>query len=251
MGISSQATLVSAAGPAAMSPEQIRARLPKGISEEHVRLLSRGLEQLPPLAPVAARLLQLTLSERTDAQDLVEVIQTDQSLSGRLLKLVNSVGHGVREPITSVTRATVLLGFSAVRSCALSAKCFDALKGWQSPSSFHQESFWEHCIAVACASRTLAGHVRELEPEEAFTAGLLHDVGRLALAYALPEQYEQIQKQMARSALANHLKAERACITRRCCTTRRPAIGRTRCPGGTWPASCNWPTVSAASSTSA
>jgi len=205
----SQVTLDASTDSAPMSVSQIKARLPKGISDEHARLLRLGLEQLPPLAPVAARLLQLTLSEHTDAQDLVEVIQTDQSLSGRLLKLVNSAASGLREPITSVPRATVLLGFAAVRSCALSAKCFDALKGWQSPSCFDQSSFWKHSIAVACASRTLAGHVRGLEPEEAFTAGLLHDVGRLALAYALPGQFEEIQQHAVRSALASHLKAER------------------------------------------
>jgi putative nucleotidyltransferase with HDIG domain len=159
------------------------------------------LDSLPTPAPLALRLLRLTMDDRSSAADLVPLIQKDQSLTAKLLSVANSSAMAAHEPISTIERAVVRLGFTAVRSLALAVKiieCFGPAAPDRGQTAFDRLAFWKHALAVACAARRLAATAKPLNvhPEEAFVAGLLHDLGKVALDSVFPKTYERIVAQV-------------------------------------------------------
>jgi len=155
------------------------------------------LESLPTLAPIAVRLLQITSDTNSAIEEVTRVLRADQSLTAKLLSVANSAAMGVREPVATLERAVVRLGFSAVRSIVLAVKfveCFSAAPGPRAQRGLQRAEFWKHSLAVACAARRLATaqREREIDPEEAFVAGLLHDLGKVALDTVFPKAYARI-----------------------------------------------------------
>jgi len=168
-----------------------------GNETEQVRLILRQVQNLPPLAPVASRLLALGDEATVDLAEIARLVETDPVLSGRILGLCRRADKGVAEKITSVRRAVVLVGLGAVRGAVLGASAFSAL-GEQKEAGdkrFDRAGFWKYCVCVACTAELLAGanrSVLRIAPEEAFVAGLLHAIGKLVLEFALPKAYARV-----------------------------------------------------------
>lgn len=168
------------------------------------------LDTLPTLAPIALKLLQVTADSDAGARDVVETLRGDQSLTAKVLSVANSPAIGARGKVSTLERAVVLLGFKAVRNIVLAVKVFECLPIDQ-PSAgqrhFDRIEFWKHSLGAACAARRLAKARRQLEvdPEEAFVAGLLHDLGKVALDAVFPKAYERAaaQAEETRSDLAD------------------------------------------------
>jgi putative nucleotidyltransferase with HDIG domain len=174
------------------------------------------LDSLPTLAPVAAKLLQVTLDDESSARDIVSVLRHDQSLTARILSLANSAACGARGKVTTVDRAAALLGFKAVRSIALAVKVFECFDGATEPGGqrhFDRKEFWKHTLGVACTARRLASDWPQLniDREEAFVAGLLHDLGKVALDAVFPRAYQRIAAQ-ARAGRCDIVDCERAAL---------------------------------------
>ncbi len=153
------------------------------------------LDTLPTLSAVAVRLLQVTADADSSAADVVQTLKGDQSLTARILQLANSPIMGARSKVTTLERAVVLLGFKAVRNVALAVKVFEALPpGTGRAARFDPAEFWKHSLGVASAAQRLARARPELkvDPDEAFVAGLLHDLGKVALNAVFPKAYERI-----------------------------------------------------------
>lgn len=162
------------------------------------------LDSLPTPAPLALRLLQLTMDDRSSVADLVSLIQKDQSLTAKVLSVANSSAMAAREPISTLDRAVVRMGFTVVRSIALAVKiieCFGPAAHGRGRTAFDRLAFWKHALAVACAGRNLAAAAKALNvhPEEAFVAGLLHDLGKVALDSVFPRAYERVAIQANQS----------------------------------------------------
>jgi len=177
------------------------------------RRLLRAIDQLhnlPTLPHVAVRLLRLASDDRSDVREIAVTIENDQTLSAKLLRWVNSAATGLRYPVLQVSRAITLLGMEAVRQAALSVQFFDLLHGKSADSGLPAEAFWRHCLGVAHAAGTLASHVQGLDRADAFTAGLLHDLGKLALACIAPEPYKQVLDRVADGEPI--LSAEKQCL---------------------------------------
>lgn len=152
------------------------------------------LDDLPTLAPIAVRLLSLATSDASSARDLADVLKADQSLTAKILACANSAALGAHR-VDSVDRAVTLLGFAAVRNLVLAVKvieCFSPAEGVS--AGFNRLEFWKHALAVAAAAKRLAAARRELgiDPEEAFVAGLLHDIGKVALDAVFPKAYARV-----------------------------------------------------------
>jgi signal transduction histidine kinase/HD-like signal output (HDOD) protein len=172
------------------------------LKEKRVELILQQLEELPTLPGVALKVLEATADDHTDAEEVVKLISTDQSLSTRILQLVHRAGSGVRGEVNSVERAVVLLGFEAVRSAVLAVTIFQTLGGdgpTTTQSSFSREEFWKHSLAVGCcaellsdALRTAWGSAAGVDPADAFTCGLLHDLGKVALDAMLPKSFSKV-----------------------------------------------------------
>jgi putative nucleotidyltransferase with HDIG domain len=144
-------------------------------------------KNLPTIPIVLAKILQLVDAENSSGRDLIAVIEHDQALTGKMLRLANSAFFGQSRKVATIPRAVVLLGFSTVRNLALGVKVWDALGSGIAKTRL--EELWAHAVAVAAAGRSLATRIGGGDPDEAFTAGLLHDVGRLVLAMRFRDDY--------------------------------------------------------------
>ena len=161
-------------------------------SDNAERVLAQ-LESLPTLAPVALRLLQLTGQENADLRDVVRLIEADAPLAARLVGLASRAQIATRAAHPTLERAVVLLGFKRLRQVVLAAKIVEVFASPDRATSFDRRGFWTHSLAVACAARFLAPRrTPPCDPDEAFLAALLHDLGKIALATCLPRSYERV-----------------------------------------------------------
>lgn len=157
-----------------------------------VQQLFERVEELPPLPAVAARVMMLADDNKTSAMDLAQVLSTDQALTAKLIKISNSAYYGFARRVSTVREAVLVLGFKQVRQLAVGASIINAFKG--SPSAddpFDLDLFWGHSLAVAASAETYARKTRSAKPEDAFTAGVLHDIGRLVLRQAMPDEFRE------------------------------------------------------------
>lgn len=172
--------------------------------DKRTELILQQLDQLPTLPTVAVRVLELTAQPKTAAKDIVTLIESDPSLTTRILRIVHRADGGLRSDINSIERAVVFLGFEAVRNAALAVGVYETF-GPEShevgnvPRRFDRTEFWKHCIAVACMSELLAeaikaekGKAGGVEMSDAFVAGLLHDIGKVAVDAALPKSFARV-----------------------------------------------------------
>lgn len=145
------------------------------------------LSSLPTLPRMASSLLQTINDPSASASDVAHLASRDMSLSARMLRLANSAFYGVSRQITSVTGAVVILGMKVVYTLVLSLTVFDMFPRREPNPEFDREEFWRHCFTCGLIARLLA-HRRPdrfaFDFEEAFCAGLLHDLGKVVM-----EQY--------------------------------------------------------------
>ena len=147
--------------------------------------------QLPSPAGVGMRILRLTQGDAHSADEIGRTIMADSALTGRLLKLANSAQGGSSVPVTTVSEATVRLGLSAVRSVALGLSIVSSHRAGSCPG-FDYERYWSMSLARAVAAQNFSQAFRTALPAEAYVAGLLAEIGRLALASVYPQEYGQL-----------------------------------------------------------
>ena len=166
-----------------------------GISPESVLA---QLERLPTLPAVVLQLLQLTSNDEAGARDLVSLLRADQSLAAKVLSVASSTGGGIGRAVRTLEQAVPLLGFNGVRSIVLAAGVIEYFRPSRDTQSgaFDRAGFWLHSIATACAARQIAAALpdRRVAPDQAYLAGLLHDLGKAALDTLFPKAYERIAR---------------------------------------------------------
>lgn len=168
-----------------------------------------AIRELPTLPSVVNRINLLLNDPKTQVADLARVISADQSLSVRVLKLINSAYHGGGTNKTNdIQQAIARLGFRSVAQTVTNVSICNMFKD-DPEGLFDRAEFWRHSVAVAVLSRMLAAEARHPRPEEAFTCGLLHDIGKLILDQYLHEEMATILKQ-AREKRISFYQAERA-----------------------------------------
>ena len=149
---------------------------------------------LPSLPAVAIQVLRLCQSEDLDLAQIAKVITNDPALSAKMLRLVNSPSYGLRQQVRTVSHALALLGVNAVRTLALSFSLASDLRRSRQPG-IDLNIYWKRSALSAVAARELAATVGLTgNKEEAFLAGLLQDIGRLALARVAPELYAPLSE---------------------------------------------------------
>lgn len=156
------------------------------------RTLERKIREIPTLPSVASKVLQILENPRSSAPDVERVIMLDQAMASRILRLVNSAYYGFPRKITTISQAVVILGFMTVKNLVLSISVADFFIMSGSNRVFNRSQLWRHSVGVAVAARILARKMRFPQLEEAFMAGLLHDVGKVVLDHYFPEEFAQV-----------------------------------------------------------
>jgi len=169
----------------------------------------RGVRYVPTLPTVLSQILALLNKETSSAQELESIIAHDQALSSKVLAVANSAYYGFRHQILTVSRAVVALGFEEIRNICLGA----SLMGFLHPSSFRNqkaaELLWLHSLTVADAATLIADRLDKNMRDAAFTAGLLHDLGKVVLAAFYPDEVAALKDLMTKENLP-YREAEKA-----------------------------------------
>jgi HD-like signal output (HDOD) protein len=151
----------------------------------------RSVTDLPPLPQVVIKAHEIMADTGSTFKELGDVIETDQAIAGRVLKLANSAYYGLRGMVSSIHQASVVLGFEALGELITvvgAAGLLDSiLKGYRLESG----SLWQHSLVVAFGSRMIARKKDPKMENSAFSAGLLHDAGKIVLnEYVLEKEDE-------------------------------------------------------------
>lgn len=160
----------------------------KTMTPEILRAKIERITTLPTLPQVVTKIASMVESPETSVADVGRVIAKDQVLSARVLKLVNSAFYGFSRRVSTVTHATVLLGFNVVKGLVMSASVFDLFQQGRG-DGLDRKHLWDHAIGTARIAGVLARKAGLHEPEEAVVAGLLHDLGKIVLCADLPEEF--------------------------------------------------------------
>lgn len=150
---------------------------------QNLRRITESIIGLPTLPTVVTRIISLVDNPQTPLAEIARVVSTDQALTAKILKLANSAFFGFRRRISTVNLAVVVLGFETVKSIGLSMSVLERFSRGIDLVHFDRQQFWEHSIGVAVTAGLLAGKLNyRARKAEAFSAGILHDIGKLVLS---------------------------------------------------------------------
>lgn len=144
------------------------------------------------LPEVTVQIIKTVEDPKSSAQQLHKIVSHDPALATRILKVVNSAFYGLPGQIGSIERAIVLLGLNGIKNIAVAASLGQLFRGAQLCEGFTAKDLWTHCIAVGVTARDLAKNLRLDLPDEAFLAGLIHDVGILLSLQVYPEKLREV-----------------------------------------------------------
>lgn len=178
--------------------------------ENRVRQVVSNIRNLPT-PPVVFHQIQKVLNDpKVSAAQVAAILAEDPAMSVKVLKMTNSAFYGLSREIESVKQAVVIIGMEAIRNLVLSASVLDMFKGKANDQEF-QEKFWRHSLATAFCSRILARRLRSkgmVDPDAAFSAGLLHDIGKIVLCCFLPTEYEKFVQEREQNRTAASYEIE-------------------------------------------
>ena len=154
--------------------------------------------KLPSLPQVVVEIQEVINKQGSSSDDIADVISRDPGLSAFLLRMVNSAFYSYPSQIETVSRAVTVVGTKQLSILASGTSIMNMFKDVP-VEAVNMELFWKHCIACGAAARSLATMLKRPDTEKYFVAGLLHDIGRLAMFRAEPE----------RARAVYHLSADR------------------------------------------
>ena len=151
-----------------------------------------SIKDIPTLPTIVFELNELLQDPNTPITDISDIIEKDQAMSLRVLKLVNSAFYGIHKEVNDIGNAIVLLGFNTVRNAIVSLGVINSFSGVKSLEGFDISDFWKHSLAVAVVSKSLAEKTKIASPDSCFVGGLLHDIGKVILAQYFQDLFEKV-----------------------------------------------------------
>lgn len=155
---------------------------------------SSGKIDVPSMPAALTKVIQITNTQDASFEEVAAVVMLDPALSIKVLRLAISACHEKGTRVETISEAVAILGFVSVRNLAASASVVDALFTERLFPGFSWQEMWIHSVTCAVSAELIYSHMsgsREAG-ETAFAAGLLHDIGKLILARALPQRFLQI-----------------------------------------------------------
>jgi len=176
-----------------------------------LKRLSR-IKEIPTLPEIIQEVLAAVASDESSAEDLAGILSKDQSLCSKALRIANSAFFAQNRKIFEIEDAIVILGFDSIAQLILATVMVDAFRSIRLSPSFKLYDFWKHSIGVAVTSRVIAEAVlRKPESSTAYTAGLLHDTGKLVMLSYLVDRYAPVLAKLDSAELFVH-EAERSLL---------------------------------------
>ncbi len=166
--------------------------------------VAAAVAELPAMPASISEVISACDDHDMTVGQLSQVILRDQSLTAGILKLANSSFYGHARRVTTVTEAVVMLGFSAIKSLAISSHTARLLSGGLPGYGLQKGELWRHSISVAFTARRIAVEVKLAPVEEAFVAGLLHDLGKTILSSYMENAYEEVTRIAQERRVAFH-----------------------------------------------
>lgn len=160
-------------------------------TREHYKDLLLGIRNLPSMPVVMLELTKLLENPKTSASDLGKLISKDQGLVTKILAVANSPLYGLPRRVATVEFAIVILGFDHIKNIVIALSMLEAFKGTDE-KGWNRKSYWEHSFLTAAASKRIADDLNYRKSGEAFTAGLLHDLGISVLQRFLNKEFKKI-----------------------------------------------------------
>jgi putative nucleotidyltransferase with HDIG domain len=157
--------------------------------------------ELPTLPRILLEVDRLLSDPGVSARRLGQLIEKDPAMTAKLLRLANSAFYGGSAPVSDIYSAMVMMGFTSVRSAVLSISVVRAFKKLRELEGMRITDFWRHAAAVAVGCRHIARQTRSADPDQAFVAGLLHDIGKLLLAQMFPELFAAVWSCMQQNGI--------------------------------------------------
>lgn len=167
----------------------------KEAKRQEIRRRLREIQSLPTLPPIAAKLNKMVEDEDITANQLGNVIERDQVLTSKLLKMVNSSFYGFPQRISTVANAIVLLGINVIKTLIVTSSIFEMMQS-------SDVGLWEHSLGCATIASLIAKKKGLKNPEEVSTAALLHDLGKVVVRAELPSEYDNLLALVERKGIS-------------------------------------------------
>lgn len=187
---------------------------PESLARLGRKEIDKRLELCPPLPSLSSinKALQgLLFAEQRFSAQISEIIRRDPSLTSRLLRLVNSVYYGLTTPVNSIEEAVFYLGIRQIRQLTTVTPIIEDFQKLSGKCDFPWREFWQHCIGTAILTREIYSAVESPADESDYVAGLVHDVGKIVMAWSFPEHFAEINRR-AKAGTCDLLAVENAVL---------------------------------------
>jgi putative nucleotidyltransferase with HDIG domain len=178
--------------------------------DNKVKRVVSNIRNLPTPPIVFHQMEKVINSPKATAAQVAAVLSEDPAMSVKVLKLTNSAFYGLSREVDSVKQAVVIVGLEAIKNLVLSAAVLDMFKGKLVDGDYH-ERFWRHSLATAVCGSILARRIKSrgfVDPDSAFSAGLLHDIGKMVISCFLPEEYALFKRERQANRRATDYEIE-------------------------------------------
>jgi len=164
------------------------------LADDSIKRIIADINTLPSLPPLYVELMEELQSPRVSIQRIASIVSKDIGMTAKILQLVNSAFFGLQQHVSSPFQAVTLLGIDTIRALVLSVHIFSHFDS--KISSIPLERIWNHSLLTGILAKAIAKeeNQKQIVIEDSFTAGLLHDVGKLILSVYIPEQYHEVQE---------------------------------------------------------
>ncbi|OGI11494.1 MAG: hypothetical protein A2Y40_01580 [Candidatus Margulisbacteria bacterium GWF2_35_9] len=160
--------------------------------EAFLNKIVSGLTDLLPLPTTVMAIIKISKNPNSNLQDLVKLLDKDQAMVTRILRLANSSHYGFSKEIKTINHAVVCLGFKTIQNMALTVSVSPMFQQSLDSYLLEKEGLFKHSNAVAVGSRIIAQQQKYVDPDESYVMGLLHDVGKLILDQCAKEQFVDV-----------------------------------------------------------
>lgn len=162
--------------------------------------ISERIQEISSLPHIVMQVMEVVNNPQTSVADLKAVVESDPALTARVIRSVNSAAYGLRVRVENVHRAISLLGFNEVRDLAVTASVADLFGKEVEVGTYRRRGLWHHLVCVALGARMIASRAGLGQFEEAYLAGLLHDVGIILIDQYLHTAFLKIVAEISPDA---------------------------------------------------